>query len=249
MIKMPDILPFNVALPSWVEVTYWISQFITVVFFIGIIGVGVWLLMRKKRFVKFPVFTFIFKVVNEKLHWVDNDKTRRVKKKDAEEYYEFKKRNIKWHPPTFEGLVPGPKNTSLLFLKELSQDEFEIIDPRKFISASPNDYDAIENEQVVRFWKNLEENKAHFKWNKDSKWEKLINALPIVLSLFGLGLFFYFFGTYVLAPTLAASNQGQVLLDQSMKMLDTSMRYMEAMGIHPNITNAITEVNGTGVIP
>ena len=247
---MPDILPFNIALPSWVEITYWISQFITIIFFIGIIsGVTWFILVKKKWLAKFPVIVDIFKINNGVLQRIDSDKARRVKKKDGEEYYEFKKRNIKWHPPTFEALISGPKNTSKLFLKELSQDEFEIIEPKTFLTANANDYDKVENEQVIRFWKNLEENKAHFKWNKDSKWDKLINALPIVLSLFGLGLFFYFFGTYVLVPTLASAGRGDELLKQSMAMLDASMRYMEAMGIRPNITNGtVAVVNGTGVI-
>jgi hypothetical protein len=242
---MPDIIPFNVALPSGMELTYWISQAVAYIFLIGIFGVIVWLIMKKKWFAKFPVNVDIFKVENGICQWVDADKARRIKKKDGEIFYQFKKRSVKWHPPTYEALLRSNKNTSKLYLKELSQDEFEIIDPKMFVTGKSEDYDRVEKESNVRFWKNLEENKAHFKWNKDNKWDKLINALPIVLSLAGLGLFFYFFGTYVLVPTLAASNQGTALLDQSMKMLDTSMRYMEALGVHPDITS----VNGTGVIP
>ena len=245
---MPDIIPgLSVQLPSALDVMSVITTFTTLVIFIGAIGLVAWFLTRNRKLGKFPVIVDIFQVKNGNLQWVEADRARRRKKKDGEEYYEFKKRNVKLPAPTFEGLVNGPRGVSRLFLKELSHDEFEVIDPKSFITGKPDDYEKIEVEHNVRFWKNLEENKAHFKWNKENKWDKLINALPIVLSLFGLGLFFYFFGTYVLVPTLGAAGQGQQLLEQSMSLLDKSTQYVELI-LRANGYN-MTAANGTVIIP
>ena len=244
---MADLGVIGMELPSMIDVMSGVTTVVTLLIFIGAIGFGFWFLTKNKKLGRFPVAVDIFQVKNGSLKWVDGDSARRKKKKDGEEYYEFKKRKIKWSPPTFQAMVNTAKGKSKLYLKELSHDSFEILDMAQLVTAGVVDYKKVETDHVVRFWKVLEGNKARFKWNKDNSWDKLINALPIVLSLFGLGLFFYFFGNYILVPTLATTGTSNLVLEKATQVLDASIRYMEGMGVF-NTTANITIVNGTGVI-
>ena len=248
---MPDILEtIGFGSINMLDIMSVITTTVTLLLFVGAIGVVIFFIMRsgKIKVGKYPVKVDIFKIMNGSLKWVEGDSARRVKKKDGEEYYEFKKRNVKWNPPTFQAMVNTTKGNSKLYLKELSHDNFEIINPAAFVTGKEEDYKRIETDHVVKFWNVLEHNKANYKWNKDDKWKKLIDALPIVLSLFGLGLFFYFFGTYILVPTLGQANSGQVLLQQSMELLDKSTTYIDTL-LRLNGINPTVPANGTVVIP
>jgi hypothetical protein len=172
------------------------------------------------------------------LQFVDTDKARRVKKKGSEKF-DFKKRNTTWQPPTYEALVQAKKG-SLLFLKELSADDFEIIDPREFVKAMPSDYRRVEKNAMDKYFKNVEDAEADLKWNKENKWQKLIDALPVIIILIGSGLLIYFVMNYGILPVLdrasAVTDASARSLEKATEMLDKSMEYMSATGVIKPVT-------------
>jgi len=200
-----------------------------------LVGGIVFVIWRKRWFVKFPTRAMIFRMRGKDLFLVDEDKARRVKnKKDGEIYYEFQKRaGLKWKPPSFEFLSPTTKNKSVMFLKELAQDDFEIIDPKAFLATTPEEYEKIEHEEVDRFFKNVQDDKAKIKWRQESSFKKLMDALPLIMSIMGVALFFYIFGQYVAIPLIqqysGMFNQASLINEQSMALLDKSTSYVEML--------------------
>lgn len=233
-------------IPDPVAITGGIAQFMQGMIYVVIIGVVFFLLMKFKILYKYPVEIDIFQVRKGVLSLVDRDTARRVKKKDGEEYYDVKKRNFKWHPPTFEGQLDlkGGKKTKL-YVQELSHNEWKIIDPTSFIKAKPEDYQILERESLVRYWKNLEDAKDDVKWKKEDKLKALLNLLPTVIMFVGIGIFIYFFGTYVITPVLGYANMGQELLTQSMALLEKSTEYVELIMANTNASYVPSWVNTT----
>lgn len=206
-------------------------QFVFLLVLFG--GVG-FILIKKNVFAKFPTTALIFRMRGEKMFLIDEDKAKRIKKKDGEIYYEFKKRpGVKWKPPSFEFLSPTTKNKSVMFLKELAQDDFEIIDPKTFISANSESYRLVEHEEIDRFYKNLQDEKARGKWKQEGRWDKLITALPTILSIMFIAIFFYIVGQYVIIPVMnqfgGSVNQAIILNNQSAVLLDKSTSYLDIL--------------------
>jgi len=233
-------------MPDAVGITAAFTQIINLVVIVAVIGGIMFLLLKLKILYKFPVEIDIFQVRNGRLQLVDRDKARRVKKKDGEEYYDVKKRSFKWYPPTFQGQldVKGGKKTKL-YVQELSHNEWQIIDPTSFIKAGDDAYRTLEREAQVRFWKNLEDSKDEMKWKKEDKLKKLMEALPVVIMFVGMGIFLYFFGTYVVGPVLDYSNSGAVLLERASELLERSTEYVELLLTQTNTSYVPSWVNTT----
>lgn len=247
---MPDIIPgFNLNFDI-LGIFAGATQVMNMIIIIAVIGIATFFLMRFT--VKFPTDFDIFQIKNGSLQQVDTDKGRRVKKKDGEEYYQIKKRKFKWYPPTFEGQlgVSGGKRAKI-YVQELSHNVWQVIDPKVFVTGKPEDYKILENEGTIRFWKNLEENKAKFKWNKDDKWKKIMDVLPLAIICVGVGLVFYFLGNYIIIPIMdrSAGIQGQTVevLNYSAQLMNKSVQYIDML-TQMLIANGIkvpTTVNGT----
>lgn len=229
--------PFDVLgslFPSPVGATMAVAQVLQAVVFLGVIGGIIFVLFKLKIFYRYPIQFDIFQVKNGVLQLVDTDKGRRVKKKDGREYFDVKKRNFRWFPPSFEGQVvmKGGKKAKI-YVIELSHNEWEIINPKNFVKAKPEDYERLEKESLVRYWKNVEDDKADLKWRKEDKWKKILDALPTVVMFVGIGIFLYFFGTYVVVPVMGSfggiTAQSQELLVQSSSLLEKSTQYVEML--------------------
>lgn len=237
-------------IPDPVTATAGVAQLIQAALFLGILGAIVFLLFKFKLLYKFPVDIDIFQVKKGVLQLVDKDKARRVKKKDGQEYYDVKKRNFKWYPPTFEGQldVKGGKKTKL-YVQELSHNEWQIIDPASFIKADPKEYRKLEIESQVRYWKNLEDMKADQKWNKESSWKKLLELAPTIVTVAFVVLFIYFIGTYVITPVMgtfgAVSSMSADMFEQSSALLERSTQYVEMLLALNNVEYTPTWVNTT----
>lgn len=226
--------PLNVPIdPGQILVN--LTYALQVIFLLILVGGILFVIWRKRWFVKFPTTAMIFRMRGKKMFVVDEDRARRVKnRKDGEIYYEFKKRpGIKWKPPSFEFLSPTTRNKSVMYLKELAQDDFEIIDPKAFLSTSPKDYKKVEHEEVDRFFKNIQDEKARIKWRQESSIKKLMEALPLIMSIMGVALFFYIFGQYVAIPIINQYSgmfaQAAILNEQSQLLLDKSTSYVELL--------------------
>lgn len=253
---MADVVPGlsipGLALPDMYTMMQWFSTIGYVVLIVAMLGVFAFMAMRGGWFSKYPTEVDIFQVKSGSLQLVDNDKARRRKnKKDGEEYYYFKKRKIKWKPPTFESLVQGKKGKSHLYLKELSQDEFEIIDPRVFITGNIDDYKKVESESLDRFYKNIQDDKADLKWNKQSTWDKLLPILTWVIPIMMIGILIWITVSYGVLPILdrvsgAAGIVNQQLnistqiLDKSITYIDYLTRLLVANGIKVPVNNTVS---------
>lgn len=220
--------------PSPIGAVVGFAQIVQAIIYIGIIAAIVFLLFKFKLLYKFPVQFDIFQVKNGVLQLLDTDKGRRVKKKDERQYFDIKKRNFKWYPPSFEGQVAmkGGKK-SKIYVVELSHNNWEMINPSSFVKAEPADYKRLEKESLVRYWKNVEDDKADIKWRKEDKWRKILDALPTVIMFVGIGIFLYFFGTYVVIPVMGTfggvTKTSQELLQQSTVLLEKSTEYVDLL--------------------
>jgi len=254
MLKMPS--PFDYIgniFPSPVGAVAGIAQIMQVVVYLGIFVAVIFLMFKFKLLYKFPVQFDIFQVKNRVLQLVDTDRGRRVKGKDNREYFDIKKRNFKWYPPSFEGqvVIKGGKK-SKIYVVELSHNDWEIIDPASFIKAEPTDYKRLEKETLVRYWKNVEDDKADLKWRKEDKWKKIMDAMPTVIMFVGIGIFLYFFGNYVVVPVMGTfggvTSQSQALLAQSIVLLEKSTQYVEML-LRLNNIQVSNIVGNASVIP
>lgn len=209
---------------------------------------------KKKVFYRFPVKVKLFVLRNDGKWYEDEkgDKARRkVDKKKGAEVYQFKSSRADWQPPSFDKLGMTNKGKSVLYLKEIGDEKYEIIDPAEFVTADRSKFKEAATENVDRHWRNVQSEAADQKWAEDDRFKKLIDALPIILSIFGVALFFYIFGQYVAIPLMQqAVGQGGAVLEKAVEVLnqtnmlvDAQMRYMEALGITPMVVQ-----NGTGVV-
>ena len=226
---------FGSFLPDAVGMMGIYTQIVNVIVTVGIIAAIAIVLLKFKILHKYPVEVEIWQVKNGRLQVVGRDKARRVQnRKDGEEYYDVKKRNFKWYPPTFQGqtMMAGGKKTKI-YVVELSHNEWKIVDPASLISATPEEYKNLENESTVRFWKNIEDDKADLKWKKTDNWQKLREVLPTVIMFVGMGIFLYFFGTYVVVPVMSTfggvTSQSIALLERAIVMTERSTQYIELL--------------------
>ena len=211
------------------------GQAIQAVIILIVLGVVTFAVLKLKIFYKFPISFDIFQLKGGVLQLVETDSGRRVtKKKDKEMYIDVKRRNFRWYPPSYlaQTMMKGGKK-SKIYVLELSHNEWQVIDPSKFIRAKPEDYKRLEQEAVVRFWKNTEDAKADVKWKKEDKWKQIMDVLPTVIMFVGIGIFLYFFGTYVITPVMATfggvTTQGIAMLEKSSELLERSTQYVELL--------------------
>src|SRR3990172_3701790 len=227
----------NIALPSSYEGLQ-ILAFVVQLALILVFVAGLTLLVIKKRwFMKFPTIVHIFRMRGDSLSLIDIDNIRRVKKKDGEIYYEFRKRTgLKWKPPSFEMLGSTSKNKTVLYLKELSQDSFEVIDPRVFISTTPDQFKSVEHEEIDRFYKNVQDEKARLNWKLEGGWEKFLRAITPVLPIAVARIIFLLISTQVLLPAMDKANAitsaiqaSNINLNASTNLLDKSTAYIDLL--------------------
>lgn len=226
-------LDFMNVLPSAIDATVMFTQIVQVVVTLVIIAVIVLAAKRFKLFYKYPVDIEILKMMSDgKLRAYDSDKARRVREKDGEEYYDVKKRNFHWYPPTFQSqlLKSGGKKVKI-YVRELSHNNWEIIDPSTLVKATSKDFQKMQDESTIRFWHNVESEKADIKWKKTDNWKKLMDLLPTAVMLMGIGIFIYLFGNYVIIPVLnqagAVNAQTTSVLKTASALLERSTQYVE----------------------
>lgn len=236
--------------PSGMDVAVGITQVMQGIMWIAVIGGIAFILFKFKLLYRFPVDIDILQVRKGVLSLIDKDKARRVRKKDGEEYYDVKKRNFKWYPPTFEGQmdIKGGKKTKL-YVEELSHNNWRIIDPASFVKADPKAYKLLERESQVRYWKNLEDMKDELKWKKEDKWKSVRDmAVWIGLGAF-MFLFFYGAGTYIITPVLGTINSADDMiinvLEKSNELLERSTQYVELILKQNNVAATLPWLNTT----
>lgn len=245
---MPDILSF---LPSATDATIIFTQIMQVVVTLGIVAAVAFFLKRKKVFYKFPVDVMIFKIMNDgKLRAYDTDKVRRVHEQDNEEYFDVKKRGFKWYPPTFEAqLLKSDGKRTMIFVKELSHNNWEIMKPEELIGVDIDGFKKMQDENTIRFWKTVEDEKADIKWAKDNIWDQLKNWMPTILMIVGLGVFIWLFGSSILIPTMntasAINTQTVEVLEKAANIMERSTEYLEILLFQSNSSYVPSWVNRT----
>jgi hypothetical protein len=247
---MPVINPYDIASGLNLAV---IAAFVLI---LG--GVFAFFAIKKKWFVKFPTSIEIMKVENGILTTVDNDYGRRVVKKNKdgsilELYYDIKKRNFKWYPPSFESSVATKKGKSKMYVRELYPNKWEIINPAAFVTGKTEDYKRTEGDELDSYFKNTQDLAAKNRYKLpesglDALIKGILPILPIAISVILLIVFF----TQVVFPMMGQYSVGQAYLqltaeqiNTSTNLLDKSTQYVEML----MRLNGYQVVNGTAVIP
>ena len=223
---------------------------IAVVFILMFVVVFVFL-WKKKLLWKFPTLFEIMKVENGMLTTVDFDQGRRVIKKHRdgsikELYYDIKKRNFKWFPPSFESSVATKRGKSKFYVRELYPNKWEIIDPKAFVTGKETDYKRVEGDELDSYFKNTSDDVADLKYKlEESGWDKLMKLLGPVLPIAVAGIIFIIISTQVLLPAMDKANaitgamqSANANVNASTQLLDKSTQYVELL-INLLISNGI----------
>jgi hypothetical protein len=260
---MADIIPGigGISMPDPLSVTAGITNVMYAVILISIMAAIVMLGYKKKIFWKFPTKFEVLKVEGGTVTGKYTDYGRRVVKKKngvvTELYYDIKNANFHWIPPSYANMVPevkakfdgnnipSGKGKSTIFVKELSHNAWEVINLKDFVTGTKGEYDSIGSQEADSYFKNTTDDMIENKFKlSPSKWKPFIDALPILMSLLGIGLFFYFFGTYILVPTLDRGNAAHDDLAMAQQLLNQSTQYVEML----LRLNGYQTVNGTVII-
>jgi hypothetical protein len=247
---LTNMIPSAYDLASGAMSAVWV-----VVIIIALVGFA-FLAIRGKWFIKFPIRTDIFQVRSGVLQAVDVDMARRfVDKKTGEEWGELKKRNVKFKMPTFEAtpamgreeylarssqVRSATQMKSKLYLKEITPDKFELVDPRDFVKSSVGEYTRMQEESTDRHWMGLQHEKSTIKYTNSDKWQKLRDALPTIITALAVAVILIFATDSYVKMVQAAAGGAAAVSDavrQSTQMMNMTMQYMEYMGFHPNATN------------
>lgn len=231
---------------------------------IAVIGIIVFIGMKKKWFFKFPTTFDIMKVENGVLTTVDTDQGRRVLKKNKdgsikELYYDIKKRNFKWYPPSFESSIGTKRGKSKFYVRELYPNKWEIIDPKSFVTGSPADYKRVEGDELDSYFKNTQDDMAELKYKFDEgTLNKLLNMIAPILPIIVAGVVLIIIMTQAVIPMWekaagAVSENYQLSndnLNQSIQLLDKSTQYIDYLTrllIANGMKVPVTIVNATNV--
>lgn len=252
---MPDILP-GVGMPEIdaYGLLQGLNMGVMTLAIVMMVGVFAFIGYKKKWFFRFPTSFEVMKVENGALSTVDVDNGRRVLKKNKdgsikELYYDIKRRNFKWYPPSFESSVSTKKGNSKFYVRELYPNKWEIIDPKSFVTGKAEDYKRTEGDELDSYFKNTQDDMAEIKYKlPGSAWDSLVKAilpiLPIAVSVVMLIIFF----SQVIFPMMDRYNiVGSMLsvsqenLNASMILLDKSTSYVEML----LRLNGYNVVNGT----
>jgi hypothetical protein len=260
---MADIVP-GLALPEIdaYSTLQTVNFVFTAIVILAIVAVFLVIGFKKKWFFKFPTVFDIMKVENGNLSTVDTDFGRRVLKKNRdgsikELYYDIKKRNFKWYPPSFESTVATKKGRSKIYVRELYPNKWEIIDPKSFVTGKPEDYRRTEGDELDSYFKNTQDDMAELKYKMDSSgWDKLLGMLSPILPIAVAGIIFILIATQVLLPAMDRANTVVAAIDassQNMNMsttlLDKSVQFLDYVIQIAKANNLKIPENLTGVIP
>src|SRR5487761_2638237 len=214
--------------------------------FIGLIfGVGVVIIIWKTKVLNsYPNTALIYKVKNGVLSFASIDHLRTIKdRKTEKKSIEFKSTGKRWTPVTFEAFVQMKKG-SLLHLKELGEGDYEIIDPRAFVTGTEGEYRKFENDSSNRFYKNTQDESIRNKYKEESKWKGIIDILPVAILLISIGIAFWLIGQFFLSPLMqsvspiasSVLDKAVSVLEKSTQVADAQTRYMEVLLKQQGIT-------------
>jgi hypothetical protein len=198
---------------------------------IAIIMAGgfVFVLWKSKALYSYPNTAMIYRIKNGVLTEAGTDHFRKIEdKKSEKKEIEFKKTGKRWTFPTYEAYIQMKKG-SLLHLKELSENSYEIIDPKMFVFAKPEDYKRYETEAAMRFAKNTSDESLRNKYKADSPWKGIMDILPIAIVLVSIGIAFWLIGQFFLGPLMQSVTPiAATFLDRATQSLDASNRMFNA---------------------
>lgn len=208
--------------------SYSMGQAMQVLIVFVCIGVFVFIGFKKKIFFKFPTKFYIYPVMGGKLTGVREDFGRRVIKRKngvvTDFYYDIKKADFKWHPPSYEFMLgTGEKGRAAVHVREISHQNWESFDPEKLVKAEALEYKSAEKRELDDYFKTTQDSAAKFKYalEKD-KYQRIIDVIPAFLMLVGIGLAI----SLAIGPLgeLYAASMGanNGVLDRSVTVLDRS---------------------------
>jgi hypothetical protein len=194
-----------------------------------IAGGFIFVLWKSKALYSYPNTVMIYQIKNGVLAAAGIDHIRKVEdKKNEKKEIEFKKTGKRWTHPTYEAFIQMKKG-SLLHLKELSENSYEIIDPKQFLFATPDDYKKYENEAAQRFAKNTSDESLRNKYKADNPWKGIMDILPVAIVLISVGIAFWLIGQFFLGPLMQQITPiAATLLDRAVSSLEASNRMFDA---------------------
>lgn len=217
--------------------------FIYIVLAVGIVGVIIIIIWKTKFLISYPNSIDIFKIKGGKLVFVENDKFRTGTDRSTKKpFLQLKKRGIVTIPPTFEAYIQSGKH-SKLYAEELAEKQLRFIDLKDLLKANPTDYKKFENEQLDRFYKSTQDDADYNKYKKKTDWQKIMEILPILMILMGIGIVVYLAGQFVIIPFLdmqqAFAAPAAQLLEKATELMEAQVRYMEVLFKIGNVTSPL----------
>jgi len=224
-------MPPAVSIPSGIDSFILILQALGVIVPLVIIGVGAFIVWKKKWLVRWKI-----KVVDVELFdgrkRIRYRKARRIKKrndKGGENKLEFDDGEI-WSPPAYKDLLLDDKGKGWLFLQTPIKGQHQIMTVKEIGGKTILEAKKLDN---MNFWKETEDAKADLRWTQKDWIDKLYPILAIVMV--AIAALILFFGTfqYGIFPLLdradAYGARTEVMLDLSTQMLDKAVQYLELL--------------------
>ncbi len=178
---------------------------------------------------KFPIRVEDFQTFGGNFRLIHRRAARIRKKgsKGLENYLEFRD-GEKWAPPSYKDMILDHKGKAWLFIETAVKGQHKILKPPL---QSEDDQFKARNLDEDRFWVETELARDDLRWTRKDWVEKLYPIIAIVMvSVAGLILIYATFN-YGVMPLLgraeAYSNMIHETLEQSNRLLDMSIRYME----------------------
>lgn len=258
---MPDLLGGVIPQVNIPQLMAGMNTAFQIIIVFGFLAIFVTVGWKKKLFHRYPTKFFVYRVMGGTLGEVKQDSGRRVVKrkhgKITDFYYDVRKANFKWIPPSYEFMQKLGKG-AVVHVREISHNNWEAFDPAKLVKGEALEYRSAEKNELDDYFKNTQDDMAEIKLTKEKdKWAKIFEwAGPaIFVLLVGIAVAVAAGPLGELYATTAAQakpvlDQSTIALERSNTLFDAALRFcssspscLQALGI----TN--TAANGTVVIP
>ncbi len=195
-----------------------------------ILGVGGWwVFFKKKMFRKYPIRVEDFQTFGGNFRLIHRQ-ARRIRKKTSkgiENRLEFRDGEI-WAPPSYKDMILDQKGKATLYIETAVKGQHKIL---QLPLQSDKDHFEARNLDEDRFWVETELARDDLRWTRKDMLDRLYPIIAIVMvAVAGLILIYATFN-YGVMPLLqrseAYANMNHETLEQSNRLLDMSIKYME----------------------